>query len=79
MRMLWKILYDGLLRMALPIKIKLVAYANDVAVVIVAKYIDQINQLLDIAFVQNNQWIDGLNLQLAKISRSGIRYDQQKK
>ncbi|CAD6225560.1 GSCOCG00011830001-RA-CDS, partial [Cotesia congregata] len=41
--LLWNIMYDGLLRLTLPRSIKLVAYADDVAVVIVAKHLEEIN------------------------------------
>ncbi|GBP78256.1 hypothetical protein EVAR_66287_1 [Eumeta japonica] len=36
-------MYDGLLRFTLPRSVKLVAYADEVAVVIVAKHLDEIN------------------------------------
>lgn len=42
--LLWNINYDGLLGRKLPASAKFVAYADDVAVVIVAKDLDEINQ-----------------------------------
>ncbi|GBP37706.1 Putative 115 kDa protein in type-1 retrotransposable element R1DM [Eumeta japonica] len=46
----WNIMYDGLLRLNIPRRVKLVAYADDVAVVIIAKYLDEIRRLFDITF-----------------------------
>ena len=64
--LLWNIMYDGLLRLQIPRNVKLVAYADDVAVVIVAKHLDEIRHMFDITFQRVNQWMDAMNLQLAK-------------
>ena len=64
--LLWNIMYDGLLRLKIPRCVKLIAYADDVAVVIVAKHLDEIRHLFDITFQQVNRWMDTVNLQLAK-------------
>ncbi|XP_074106569.1 uncharacterized protein LOC141532222 [Cotesia typhae] len=58
-------MYGGLLRLKLQKSVKLVAYADDVAVVIVAKHLDEINHMLDIIFEHVNQWMNTVNLQLA--------------
>ncbi|GBP58736.1 Putative 115 kDa protein in type-1 retrotransposable element R1DM [Eumeta japonica] len=63
--LLWNIMYDGLLRLRLPRSVKLVAYADDAAVVIVAKLLDDINHMAGIAFEQVNRWMNTVNLQLA--------------
>lgn len=47
-------MYDGLLRIALPSEVKLVVYADDVAVVIVAKHLEEINLAFDITFGRIN-------------------------
>ncbi len=64
--LLWKVMYDGLLRLKLPISVKLVAYADDVPVVIVAKHLDEIRHMFDITLERVNRWMDTGNLQLAK-------------
>lgn len=51
---LWNIMYDGLLRVALPSEVKLVAYADDIAVVIV-KYLEERILAFDITFTQISQ------------------------
>lgn len=64
--LLWNIMYDGLLRLPFPRSVKLVAYADDVAVVIVAKHLDEIKHVFGKTFEQINRWMDSMNLQLAK-------------
>ena len=49
--LLWNIMYDGLFRLQIPRNVKLVAYADDVAVVIVAKHLDEIRHMFDITCV----------------------------
>lgn len=67
--------YDGLLRQTLPRSAKLVAYADDVAVVIVMKHLDEINQIL--TFAQINQWMNTATLRLAEHNRGSANYVQK--
>ncbi|GBP06855.1 Putative 115 kDa protein in type-1 retrotransposable element R1DM [Eumeta japonica] len=53
--LLWNIMYDGLLRLTIPKSAKLVAYADDVAEVIVAKYLDEIKQIFDNIYARINE------------------------
>lgn len=53
-------MYDGLLRLALLRNFKLVAYADDVAVVIVAKHLEEINLAFDMTFERVNQWMNAV-------------------
>ncbi|GBP54612.1 Retrovirus-related Pol polyprotein from type-1 retrotransposable element R1 [Eumeta japonica] len=64
--LLWKIIYDGLLRLNILRCVKLVAYADDIAIMIVAKHLDEIRRLFDITFEQVNRWMDTVNLQLTE-------------
>ncbi|GBP75629.1 Retrovirus-related Pol polyprotein from type-1 retrotransposable element R1 [Eumeta japonica] len=76
--LLWNIMYDGLLRLNIPRCVKLVAYADDVAVVIVAKHLDEICRLFDITFEQVNRWMDTVNLQLAKHKTEAVLITSRK-
>lgn len=76
--LLWNIMYDGLLRLNLPGSVKLVAYADDVAVVVVAKHLDEINHMFDITFEQVNRWMDAVNLQLAKQKTEAVLITSRK-
>ena len=48
--LLWNIMYDGLLRLKMPTAVKFVAYADDVAVVIVGKRLEEISFIFDTPF-----------------------------
>ncbi|GBP42935.1 hypothetical protein EVAR_87315_1 [Eumeta japonica] len=77
--LLWNIMYDGLLKVPLPTEVKLVAYADDAAVAIVVKHLDEINLALDKAFERINQWMDTVNLQLAKHKTEAVLITSRKK
>ncbi|GBP65563.1 Retrovirus-related Pol polyprotein from type-1 retrotransposable element R1 2 [Eumeta japonica] len=71
-------MYDGLLRLNIPRRVRLVAYADDVAVVFVAKHLDEIRSLFDITFEQVNRWMDTVNLQLAEHKTEAVLITSRK-
>ncbi|GBP22397.1 Putative 115 kDa protein in type-1 retrotransposable element R1DM [Eumeta japonica] len=77
--LLWNIMYEGLLKVTLPKEVKLMAYADDVAVIIVAKHFDEINLAFDKAFERINQWMKTVNLQLAKHKTEAVLITRRKK
>lgn len=64
--LLWNIMYDGLLRLGLPGGVRLVAFADDVAIVIVAKHLEEINYAFDVTFERIRRWMDSVGLELAE-------------
>ncbi|GBP74000.1 hypothetical protein EVAR_76675_1 [Eumeta japonica] len=76
--LLWNIIYDGLLKVPLPTEVKLVAYADDVAIT-VAKHLDEINLASDEVFERINQWMDTVNLQLAKHKTEAVLITRRRK
>jgi len=62
---LWNILYDGLLRTRLPIGVKFLAFADDVALVAEARDIIQLEQLLTISAQRVKDWLTDTGLKLA--------------
>ncbi|GBP70973.1 Retrovirus-related Pol polyprotein from type-1 retrotransposable element R1 [Eumeta japonica] len=58
---------------------KLVAYADDVAVIIVEKHLDEINLAFEKAFERINQWMETMNLQLAKQKTEAVLISRRKK
>ncbi|XP_015120751.1 uncharacterized protein LOC107043681 [Diachasma alloeum] len=48
--LLWNTMHDGLLKLGLPRETKLVAFADDLAAVIVGKYLEEINYSFDTIF-----------------------------
>ncbi|GBP70548.1 Retrovirus-related Pol polyprotein from type-1 retrotransposable element R1 [Eumeta japonica] len=72
-------MYDGLLKVPSPKEVKLVAYADDVAVIIVAKHLDEINLAFDKAFERIKQWMKTVNLQLVKHKTDAVLITRRKK
>lgn len=64
--LLWNIMYDGLLRLKLPRAVTPVAFADDIALVIVGKYLEDLRNLFDVCFASYQEYLDYLGLDLAK-------------
>ncbi|CAB3252459.1 unnamed protein product [Arctia plantaginis] len=58
--------YDGLLKLELPKEVKLVAYADDDAVVVVAKHFEAITFAFDATIEKISHWMKTVGLQLAE-------------
>lgn len=63
--MLWNIMYDGVLRLPLPSGTTTVGFADDVAVVVVAKHLEEITQMANQAVREIRGWLAANGLQLA--------------
>ena len=61
----WNILYDGLLRQPLPHGVPTVAYADDIALIIVGKTIEEVQYLRDTAIEVVGDWLSDHGLSLA--------------
>lgn len=64
--LLWNTMYDGLLKIVLPDEARLVAFADDVAVVIIAKQLAEINLIVDEVFAKIREWMGAAGLGLAE-------------
>lgn len=63
--LLWNIMYDGVLRLDLPGKVRLVGFADDVAIVTVAKHIHEIEAVTSEAIERIRRWLESAGLELA--------------
>lgn len=64
---LWNVLYNGLLKLALPRNVQLMAFADDVAIIATAEHGNFLHESLEPAFGQVNKWMDnGLTLSAHK-------------
>jgi len=63
--MLWNILYDGVLRIPLPEGAKLIGYADDLALVVSAKYEQQLIERVEASVEEIARWLHNHRLQLA--------------
>lgn len=63
--LLWNIMYDEVLRLPMPAGTKTIGFADDVAVVVVAKYLEEVTQRVNEAVNKIRLWLSNNGLQLA--------------
>lgn len=62
---LWNLLYDGVLRLDLPEGVRLVAYADDLAILVTARKEDLLEDKANLTLSRISEWMDGKMLELA--------------
>ena len=62
---LWNIMYDAILRLAMPEDVEIVGFADDIAVVVVGKFLDEVTLTANLAVVVIRQWLLSVGLELA--------------
>jgi len=62
---LWNIMYDGILRLQLPEGANAIGFADDVAVVVVAKHLEDLTWIADKAIAILCSWLSSVGLTLA--------------
>ena len=75
----WNVLYDGLLRQPLPEGASMVAFADDVALIVVAKSIEEIQHLGDEAIEVVASWLTDHGLSLAAEKTEAVLISRTKK
>lgn len=63
--LMWNLMYDGILRLILPKGVKLIGFADDIAVIAVAKYIHEVEAALNEAVDVIKRWLATAGLELA--------------
>ena len=63
---LWNIMYDAVLRLKLPEGARAVGFADDVAVVVVGKYTEEVTQVANEAVAAIRRWLRSVGLQMAE-------------
>ena len=64
--LLWIIMYNGLLKLTIPRMVTPVAFADDVALVIVGKHLEDIKNLFNVTFSKYAGWMNESGLKMAK-------------
>ncbi|KAL1453324.1 hypothetical protein WDU94_007470 [Cyamophila willieti] len=76
---LWNCLYDGVLRLNFPQNVQLVAFADDLAVVVVAKTDHELEQLTNDALEKIHNWMSDNQLQIAPEKSEAVLLSGKKK
>lgn len=63
---LWNVMYDGVLRLPVPSEVKIIGFADDVALVVTAKYREEVVEVCTRTVRQVRQWLATVGLQLAE-------------
>lgn len=77
--LLWNIMYDGVLRLELPKRAKIVGFADDIAVVVVAKHIHEIEALTNEVVHKIKNWLEFNGLELAEHKTEAVLISSRKK
>ena len=64
-KILWNIMYDGVLRLQLPNGSTIVGFADDIAIVSVSKTVKKIEEEMNIVIRKVDAWLDAVGLTLA--------------
>ncbi|KAH8335210.1 hypothetical protein KR067_007222, partial [Drosophila pandora] len=76
---LWNIMYDGVLRLELPERTHLVGFADDLAVVVVAKSIQEAENSCNAAIACVVEWLDRAGLSLAHHKTEAVLVSSRKR
>lgn len=76
---MWNVLYDGLLREQMPEGVKLIAYADDVAITAMAKNKAQVERLLEDAAEKVIKWLEETGIELAIQKSETILFTKKRK
>jgi len=63
---LWNVMYDGILRLAIPSEARIVGFADDIAIVVVAKHKEEIVEICNRTVRLIQRWLSSAGLQLAE-------------
>lgn len=77
--LLWIIMYDGVLRLRLPKGVKIIGFADDIAIVVVAKDTEQVRVAANEAIAQVRQWLTSAGLALAEQKTEAVLITSRKK
>lgn len=77
--LLWNIMYDGVLRLPMPSRTKVIGFADDIASVTVAKTIEEVETAANESIRQIRQWLQDACLELADHKTEAVLITSRKK
>lgn len=75
---LWNIMYDGLLRIETLRNVKIIGFADDIAIVIVGKLLEEITQIANETIAKIREWLISAGLQLADHKTEAVLISSRK-
>lgn len=77
--LLWNVMYDGVLRLSLPERVKIIGFADDIALVIVAKTVDEAKTVTEGSVCVVRTWLASMGLTLAEQKTEAVLITSRKK
>lgn len=77
--LLWNIMYDDILRITKPPGVDIVGYADDIAIVVVAKHIEDVAQNCNTVIQNVKTWLQTAGLELAAHKTEAVLLSSRKK
>lgn len=63
---LWNVMYDGIFKLPIPEEAKIVGFADDAALIVVAKHREEVVQICNWSIKVIHEWLNNMGLQLAE-------------
>lgn len=76
--LLWNIMYDAVLRLQLPEEAKIIGFADDIAVVVTAKFTEEVTRICNEAIDIVRQWLATVGLELAEHKTEAVLITSRK-
>lgn len=77
--LLWNIMYDGLLRLELPLGAELIAFADDALLIVVGKHLEDIQRIAEESCDRIQEWMSSAGLTLAEQKTEAVLFTSRKK
>lgn len=77
--LLWNLMYDEVLRLPLPSEVNIIGFADDIAIVTVAKHIHEVEDKTNFAIAKVKTWLESASLDLAEHKTEAILISSRKK
>lgn len=77
--MLWNIMYNGILNVRVPSGATVIGFADDIAIVVVAKSLEEIVEVANEAISAMGAWLHSVGLQLAEHKTEAVLISSRKK
>ena len=77
--LLWNVMYDEILNISLPEEATIVGFADDVAIVVVAKLLEEVVQLSNDTIEIVQRWLQSVGLELAEHKTEAVLISSRKK
>ena len=76
--LLWNVMYDGVFNLNLPNNVEVVGFADDIAVVVTAKFTEEVTRIGNEAIETIRTWLDTVGLQLAEHKTEAVLVSSRK-